>query len=176
MTKFHAATAETYRSIYHHPLDQKLWKMALDCDYAVDDINNAFSIAYRIHDLTRHHRILELCSGGGLLGIILLRKKWATFVYQVDNFLPNKLVDRVTKFGVRHQWVFLHINLFNKTEVTAMSHLNYDVIVAISACGSTADIAIGLSIAMRKKLIVMPCCWRAVCDDDLWRLTRKMCP
>ncbi len=178
--RFHLATDENYTQYYHHPLDRKLWKYARDTiKLEPSEINTQFEIAYKIRQFTCNKRVMELGCGEGLLSLILLKRNWAKYVYQVDHYMKNAKDDGdeiYSKFakdlGVPSRRVFIWAEMKTYRDMSTIIGLDFDIIVTIHSCGILTDIAVEMACAKKCHLIYLPCCYNKIDKDFAKRMYR----
>lgn len=168
-------TVENYREkLAKFSLDCDMWHyFHIECGFSVSKINAAFEIAYRIHTFTRGRRVMELFAGDGLLGFILLKHHWATYIYQTDmevDVLEDEkkqtkhypIEDIAKKLGILQRWCFIHANIKYLKHLRVLDTCHFDVIVSICGCGSLTDFAIEFAAHHHVNVIFAPCCSKKV--------------
>lgn len=172
--KWRDVTPDNYQTVLsHRHEDRIIWETLLHLKYKPTTINAAFDTVYRIAPFTRGRNVLELYAGNGIVGCILLRKRFAKHVYQAD--ASKRLTDAncivaqelAQALHVRHKWTFIWGDCRSTSDLRAMTSFPFSVIVAIGACGMLTDIAISFAIAIRKNIVIAPCCYGTILDANI---------
>lgn len=148
-------------------LDRDIWVTASNTGIEEKEIRESLDFCAKVRDMVRGKKVLEVCSGHGLVGNILVKKYGCKQVTQVD------LLD--TKAGFRSIQDFnnnsrVYKELLNINEYEKMEDLEYDCVVGVHCCGDLTDAAIDIAINKKADIGVSPCCYHRVKSNNMKEL------
>lgn len=122
------------------------------------ELYEAWEVARRVRRRFRGSRVIDLCAGHGLLGqILLLLDPSSSGALLVDRRLPSSsaMLHRALVSG----WPDLHHRVtFCEASMHEVVPEQGDILVSVHACGRLTDQVIGMALASRARLAVLPCC------------------
>lgn len=153
------------RSLAYNVLDEKEIRESFDFVKHVSkyiDVRNQFQFKKR--------KVLEIGSGHGYIGLILLEMGSASLVHQVDvnNTTAHQILETYNDRLIFHQ-----MNVWKNRDF--LYDLSYDIIIGCHLCGTLTDFAIDLAIEKGVNVAVVPCCYtsRRGMEQKIIRLLGK---
>ena len=129
------------------------------------ELYEAWEVARRVRRLFRGGRIVDLGAGHGLLAqILVILDDTSAEAVAVDARLP--VSGATLHEALLESWPRLRGRItFEQRSLDAISLQSDDVIVSSHACGALTDVVIGLAVAVRARVAVLPCCHDLAAND-----------
>jgi hypothetical protein len=130
------------------------------------ELFEAWEVARRVRRRFRGGRVLDLCAGHGLLGLImLLLDDSSPDLLIVDRTLPPSAA--TLREAIVAEWPKLDGRVSSReAPISAVAVGEGDVVVSIHACGALTDNVIDTAVAAHARVAVMPCCHDLYSADD----------
>jgi hypothetical protein len=130
------------------------------------ELYEAWEVARRVRRLFRGGRIVDLAAGHGLLAqIMLVLDDSSPEAIAVDTAIPPSSVK--VHDALASVWPRLRERVrFCQADLTDVSLTASDVVVSSHACGDLTDQILGLAVAARAGVAVLPCCHLLGRDRD----------
>lgn len=170
---FYNVTSQNYDTLLNS-INRELWKVAHKILKIEDEeIQYSFTCSEKIHDMTKNKVIVNLCCGEDFIGLILLKKGWAKYIYQIDKKFKKEddgrylLKEAAKILNVDTKCTQIIANCYKIEELLPFINLKCDYIMAIHACGSLTDVAIQIACLRSKNVIFAPCCHEHIYDTKM---------
>ena len=122
------------------------------------ELYEAWEVARRTRRLFRGGRIVDLGAGHGLLAqILMILDDTSAEAIAIDTKLP----DSAAKLhgALLESWPRLRDRVrFEERPLDALQLHSHDVVVSSHACGALTDVVLELAVAVRARVVVLPCC------------------
>ena len=122
------------------------------------ELFEAWEVARRVRRRFRGGRIVDLASGHGLLGqILLLLDDSSALSLAVDRRIPASAATLAAV--LRGQWPRLQERiLFVEADLAQVPLRADDLVVSAHACGGLTDLILARAVETRARVAVLPCC------------------
>jgi hypothetical protein len=167
---WHAITSHNFMKKFpKHSIDRNIFSWALEAGIKDKEIQESFDYVERIRKIVSGKRVLELCGGHGLVGLILAYKKIAPSVHLVDKNNTRGHQRLETYFNVWTKATFDQMDL--ETFLRECNPAHYDVVVGMHLCGGLSDIAIDFALHNNLEVVMTPCCFNLLRGNPVKQVT-----
>jgi Methyltransferase domain len=130
------------------------------------ELFESWEVARRTRRRFRGGRVVDLCCGHGLVAhLMLILDDSSPGALAVDRAIPAS-AERLAASLVA-AWPRLSGRVtFESCELSAVRLEPTDLVVSVHACGTLTDEIIGMAVAARARLAILPCCHDLNVSDD----------
>jgi hypothetical protein len=122
------------------------------------ELYEAWEVARRVHRRFRGGRVVDLASGHGLVGqLLLILDAGITQTLAVDRRIPQSAARLASE--LQKSWHRLGGRVgFIEQDLEEAAVTRQDIVISVHACGGLTDTVLERAISARARVAVLPCC------------------